>query len=228
MQTRNSAEAFAFRSDDTLIGILPSFDYEGTIPMLSSVAVGPFKAGIECAVPLWMALFLQQRSLAAVVPPNWWKTENLAAIIAHEKSQVSLFPTGDRLPADYYEISKRLTSTTNPPDQSEAIKLLVQDLLEIRLDKLRQQFQTLLTEAVETDLTVAVNGIGTQELAILQSFVTQALADQHALEATNKAKAAAAAPGGAEGQHGKEAAAEAAEQPVAPPVRRVPIRRFRS
>jgi len=221
----------AFRADDTLIGVMPSFDYEGTLPILSSVPVGPFKAGITTMVPLWMALFLQQKTFATVVPPTWWTTDNLASIIAHEKSEISLFPTGARLPADYYEISKRLTCTSNPPEHSEALKLLIQDLLEIRLDKLRQQFQSVLTEngTLSPELQVTVNGIGTQELAILQSFITQALADQHALAATTKT--ASSSSGGAttsakEGVEKEAAAAAAAEQPA--PVRRVPLRRFRS
>ena len=173
----------AFRADDTLIGILPSFNHDDTLSILSSVPVGPFQAGMATTVPLWMAVLLQQRSLAVIVPPAWWTTENFAAIIAHEKSSDELYPTGDRLPVEYYEVSKRITSTTrNPPEHAEAMKLLVQDLFEIRVDKLRQRFQKFLAESKDTDESILLNGIGSQELALLQPFVQQALADRYAMD----------------------------------------------
>lgn len=226
-----SSFSAAFRADDTLIGILPQFDFDGTLPILSSVPVGPFKAGIETKVPLWMAVLLQQRSFAVIVPPQWWTTENLAKIIAHEKSDVSLFSTGQELPADYYEISKRLTSTRNPPEHSEAMKLLIEDLFEIRLDKLRQQFQNLLAESTESDPKITVDGIGTQELAILQSFTSQALEDQYALAAAEKAAPKEVA-GGSAGINNSTSTTEAAAQVEKPaaqqPVRRLALRRFRS
>lgn len=250
----------AFRADDTLVEIIPSFDFTGQLPVQSTAPTGPFKAGMAAAVPLWMALFLQQRSLASICPPAWLNTTNLAEIIAFEKKQVALFPTTDdddnddddfdnsrrrRLPANYYEISKRLTSKNSNGSSSsrslenvDAIALLVQDLLEIRLDKLRQQFQSLLTENVDTDLTVQVTGIGTQELAMLQNFVTQALADQHFLAKTqvddNGVAAVAAAVATDKTTTAAGAAADAVVEKGAgstaePPRRsRLPLRRFRS
>ena len=227
----------AFRADDTLVEIIPSFDFAGTLPAHSSVPSGPFKAGMTAAVPLWMALFLQQRSLASICPPVWLNIGNLVEIIAFEKKHVSLFPTDDasRLPADYYEISKRLTSTKrNTFESADAIALLVQDLLELRLDKLRQQFQSLLTETVTTtDLTVAVTGIGTQELAILQTFVTRALADVHFLAQTEDTTAATTTAVTAAASAAAVAASyteNGAAKDLTVPVRRsrVPLRRFRS
>jgi hypothetical protein len=172
----------AFQADDTLVEIIPAFDLHGKIPVHSSVPSGPFKAGMAAVVPLWMAIFLHQRSLATICPPVWWTTANLSAIIAFEQKDPSLFPTDNakRLPANYFEISKRLTSTSKAVVENHlALALLVQDLLDIRLDKLRQQFVTLLKEGETSDVMVAVTGIGTQELALLRGFVTQSLADQY-------------------------------------------------
>lgn len=224
----------AFRADDTLVEIIPSFDFSRSLPLYSTVPTGPFKAGIATTVPLWMALFLQQRSLASICPLAWLNTTNLAKIIAYEKKESSLFSTTDasRLPADYYEIAKRLTtkssSNSSSLENADAIALLVQDLFEIRLDKLRQQFQSLLTEAVDTDLVVTVTGIGTQELAILQKFVTQALADQHFL-----AKKPGQPPAAATTESKATATTDVekeTEDATAAPLRRsrVPLRRFRS
>ena len=59
-------------------------------------------------------------------------------------------------------------------DANKALPVLIQDLFEVRLDKLRQKFQELFqedsVESASADLLVSVDGIGTQELAVLRSF----------------------------------------------------------
>lgn len=199
----------AFQADDYLIDIVPFFDWNGRIPLLScSRPIGPFKAGLATAVPLWLALLFHQRSLGSIVIPSWLTVENLSSIIDHERRDSSLWKCQDdrsmsssslsqsnqndrlRLPRHYYEIAKRLTKVLQEPGVQQqdfqnvkAIPLLVQDLLELRVDKLRQQFQALIltSNPTETNLLVSVDGIGSQELAILQAFVTQALNDRHYL-----------------------------------------------
>jgi hypothetical protein len=256
----------AFRADDVPVNIVPSFDYSSKITLLSNTAVGPFKAGMTSTVPLWFALTLRQRSLCSIQQPDWLTAENLVDIIATEKKSRALFTDSSRLPAAYYEIAKRLTqpdsNNTNSNSSSGAgdgksVALLVQDLLSIRLDKLRQQFQGFLAElSDQTALTVDVNGIGTQELAILQRFVRQALNDQNYLlvgnhtnnnnssgaegsGAMNKSAAAGrvgekekpigtsgVGAGGGGGDGGSDGEEEKAQ--ALPAVRaRVPLRRFR-
>lgn len=182
----------AFRADDETVNIVPSFDYNSKIPLLSNTTVGPFKAGMTCTVPIWFALTLRQRSLCSIQQPDWLTSENLVEIIATEKQSRALFTDSSRLPTAYYEIAKRLivadsnnsnnTSNSSGAGDEKSVALLVQDLLSIRLDKLRQQFQGFLSDlSDQTALTVDVNGIGTQELAILQRFVRQALNDQNYL-----------------------------------------------
>jgi len=205
----------AFQADDYLIDIVPFFDWNGRIPLLSSSSktassrpVGPFKAGMATAVPLWLALLFHQRSLGSISIPSWMTVENLSTIIDHERKESSLWKCHDdrsmssslsqssidddgvRLPRHYYEIAKRLTKILQEPGVQQqdfqnvrAIPLLIQDLLELRVDKLRQQFQALIVTSNNTDanLLVSVDGIGSQELAILQAFVTQALNDRHYL-----------------------------------------------
>jgi hypothetical protein len=251
----------AFRADDVPVNIVPSFDYSSKIPLLSNTAVGPFKAGMTCTVPLWFALTLRQRSLCSIQQPNWLTAENLVEIIATEKQSRALFTDSSRLPAAYYEIAKRLTqpdSNNNNTSNSssgagdgKSVALLVQDLLSIRLDKLRQQFQGFLADlSDQTALTVDVNGIGTQELAILQRFVRQALNDQNYLLVGNSASASGAQGSGAMSKSAKGALGRLGEKEdptgtrgeaddgggggeeekgqALPAVRaRVPLRRFR-
>lgn len=240
----------SFRADDTLISILPAFDFqsnENDIPnclfqsTLHSTNFGPFKAGMEAIVPLWMAVVLQQRSFAQIVLPEWLAAPNLTHIIQYEKSHALLFPTSssnskskskekgmvedlddeeDRtigsssdpqhshfLPENYYEVALRLMSAfksssshATPDTPYSVLSLLVQDLFEIRVDKLRQQFQSLMEETVRRnlgtadelslaafDLIINVTGIGTQELTSIQPYVQQAMQDIYALASSEKA-----------------------------------------
>lgn len=178
-----SAFHSSFRADDTLIAIVPSFDSNEPLPLLSSVAVGPFQAGIPTPVPLWMALLLHQRSLCTISPPEWLNAANLSQIIAYEqKLHDTLFDDATRLPKDYYELANRLTGRRGisfADDNAQVLALLVQDLLDIRVDKLRQQLPAILEKMDTAErLILNVNGIGTQELAIFRPFFQQALNDR--------------------------------------------------
>jgi GINS complex protein len=281
----------SFRADDTLIHIVPAFDYppgheRGTHSSttttttttwmnhlfqstLSTTNFGPYKAGIECIVPLWMAVVLQQRSFATILYPSWLSVSNLTSILQYEKNSTALFQTSrvgedggsnDKssnmnyddedeedaasaspshmrkeqfLPDNYYEVATRLTAmvsssssssqsnhaatttaTTHPifdpnvemnaPPMSShpmssggynndttnsVLTLLIQDVYEIRIDKLRQQFQTLIDDTTRnrnsTDLIINVTGIGTQELVSIQSFVQQAMNDLYHLSSSS-------------------------------------------
>jgi GINS complex protein len=115
------------------------------------------------------------------------------------------------LPTNYYEVAVRLLSSSSNSRSSAAsmegstennnfsvLSLLVQDIYEIRIDKLRQQFQTLLSDTTTrlmstpsgssnaTDLIINVTGIGTQELASIQPFVIRAMSDTYYLASSSQ------------------------------------------
>jgi hypothetical protein len=77
----------------------------------------------------------------------------------------------------------------NNDTTNSVLTLLIQDLYEIRIDKLRQQFQTLIDDTTRnrnsTDLIINVTGIGTQELVSIQSFVQQAMNDLYHLSSSS-------------------------------------------
>jgi hypothetical protein len=111
----------AFRADDTLIDIIPAFDYNHNTNQFSSnsrnrasksrddelsnifqstlsatsIFGGNVKAGLTYTVPVWMAMLLQQRSFATIVYPTdtWYNIPNLKYILSYEKTNVSLFLT---------------------------------------------------------------------------------------------------------------------------------------
>jgi GINS complex protein len=189
----------AFLADDSLVTIVPDFDFSNRIPLLSStVPVGPFRAGIPTTVPLWFALMLQQRSLCSLKVLDWLSTEHLTHVKQHEATQSTLTPTSwdhdtttdsPTLPFYYAELGQRFVSCktyTEAAQAPKASRLLLQDIAQIRLDKLRQQFQELTRQQMDNpNLCVAVPGIASAELASLKPLITQALNDQRFLATTS-------------------------------------------
>ena len=213
----------AFQADDSLITILPSFDSTEPLPLLSSLPAGPFQAGLPSQVPVWMALLLHQRSLCTISPPEWLTQANLSEIITFEKQNQVLFDDAERLPRHYYELANRLTGRKGIVFESnstaQVLSLLVQDLFELRLDKLRQQLPSILENNSAEQLILTINGISTQELAIFRPFVQQALNDRDFLMNIHEPKQN-------KGQDELlQGAKEAMEQPKARP--RQQLRRFR-
>jgi GINS complex protein len=189
-----------------------------------AVLFGPFRPNERTYVPLWLALHLQTKCLCRIVPPHWLTTENLRTILHFEKTHAQLWPppysysspsdvgNDDEnkaaaaeeeeefqrqqrwlLPRNYYELATRLAPQC---EDAGAVKLLVTDLLQVRLDKLRQQFQSLQSEqqsnngnnsnttgsaAGRLGLIVSIAGIGTAEVACLRETVQQALNDKEFL-----------------------------------------------
>jgi len=125
----------SFLADDTLVTIVPSFDYAANVPLLSASSVGPFKAGIATNVPLWLAVLLQQRSLCSLQVPEWMQMEHLTRVKQFETTHQELTPCEDsdapdsnlttndddnddddennnvRVPFYYAEIGQRFTSS---------------------------------------------------------------------------------------------------------------------
>lgn len=188
-----SAFHAAFVADETFISIIPSFDATEALPLIATAEpVGPFQAGLPATVPLWMALLLQKRSLCTIVPPEWLNATNLSEIIAYERQHAdSLFADPERLPHHYYELAMRLTrlrgitfdqggnggrqAATMGQGQAQVIQLLVQDLFEVRIDKLRQQFSAIVAQEELEKFTLSITGIAAQELALFRTFIQEAL-----------------------------------------------------
>lgn len=197
----DKATLSAFRADDSLIAVVTTFDMPKSIPLLSAPSGrwGPIRSGIASDVPLWLALILKERSLAVLALPSWMNRDTLANVLHDERTSERLVNDTTRLPFHYYEISRRLAPHVSDP----SISLLIEDILQLRLDKLRHQFQQLLKSSGQADggnneegtgayagstphrdLLVTVPGIACQELAVLGDFVSQALCDVRLLQRT--------------------------------------------
>lgn len=161
-----------------MIVIVPSFRSASAVPLLSGLdvtQVGPFVAGMPVEAPLWMGRLLHQRSLAQIQLLDWLSPHELTTVLQEEKSS-SMLTT--RLPFYYWEIARALPTGVLP----KASQIVLQDILTVRLDKLRQHFHELskteLQEILEQELpAVQVTGIGSVELQTMGPFLQRAFSD---------------------------------------------------
>lgn len=230
--TSNLSALASFRADDSVVEIVPQFALQQPVSLhTSSKPVGPWQAGIPTRVPLWLACHLQTKRLCTIPTPFWLNVTNLAEILAFERKEPSLWRDESRLPSDYYQIAQRMTL-------DPAVQLLLKDLLQVRMDKLRQQFQELLKNQQgvptttsddendeETPMVVDITGMGSVEIALLQKTTHQALLDRDRLRKVASAQKKNKEAGPAE----SEDAEEESTTPTEPAVhqRRVALRKFR-
>ena len=127
------------------------------------------------------------------------------------------------------------------------MQLLLKDLLQVRMDKLRQQFQDLLQQQQQQQfspdnedenpppLVVEITGMGSVEIALLQKTVQQALQHQDMLRKnkSHKTSAALQKTGASSVAAGSPLRLSQEEEETATPAsrpssqRRVTLRRFR-
>lgn len=140
--------------------------------------IGPFTAGVQVQVPLWLATLLQQKSLCRVQAPIWMEVDTLRKILKFEHDSDSFSPD---LPFRYQEISKALLAVAGLEDQ-EAIRILCEDIATVRMDKIRRNLHTLSQQSLgtlEPLPVIDVTGIGSLELAAIEPFCATAF--QHHL-----------------------------------------------
>ena len=141
-----------------MVTIVPSFTSNSKFNLLSTtsgknVKVGPFKAGMPIDVPLWIAKTLKRRNFADIESPEWLSVDVLTSILKEERESTLL---SRRLPYHYFEIARALDccltdSSNNNASSSgsgatgggKATKVVLQDLVAVRSDKLRMHFHEL-------------------------------------------------------------------------------------
>lgn len=172
----NLCHESSFCAENTVVTVVPAFSTDTPLSLLSSQhqkTVGPFVAGMPLQVPLWMAKVLYQRQLAQINVPDWLTPERLSAILKEEKQSSLLTQT---LPFYYYEIARSLHLCLE-----KSTMILLQDLTNVRIDKLRQNFHQLsredLQEREEELPMINVTGIASIELNTVGPFLQRAFSD---------------------------------------------------
>lgn len=141
---------------------------------------------MDTTVPLWLGVMLRRRKLAKIVPPNWMNVETLREVLRFERDprEANFSPL---LPFRHAEIAQAILAACRSGSGSGAgdselpdadrIKLLLEDIATVRMDKIRKNVHTLssqiLSRPSRVDPIIDVTNIGSLEMHAVKSFVTE-------------------------------------------------------
>jgi len=209
LPTSRAIAASTFLAGDEAITIIPSFTLRAPLSLLSSSnTVGPFRAGMDTTVPLWLGTMLRRRKLARIVPPSWMDIDTLRRVLHYERDvrQANFSPD---LPFRHAEMARAILSACGAgagsgcsggggssssaatagfdtaggeeggieiPD-ADAIKLLLEDIANVRMDKIRRNVHQLsssvLTVRTRSEIVIDVTNIGSLEMASITPYVLE-------------------------------------------------------
>ncbi len=197
-----------FLAYDESIRIVPNFSYKDKISkfMLTQRKIGPFIAGEESIVPLWLGIYLRKRNLCRLVAPHWLNVDHLKRVLEHERDQ-NKQQFSQELPFRYMEISRSILQSIGAGrsgahasggagaggheeiPQVEVIRLLLEDISTVRMDKIRRNVHTMSAETMVSSMVrpmpiVDVTGIGSVEMAAIKPFLERSFADHFKIVGT--------------------------------------------
>mmetsp|Transcript_18308 Transcript_18308/g.28734 ORF Transcript_18308/g.28734 Transcript_18308/m.28734 type:complete len:330 (-) Transcript_18308:139-1128(-) len=200
LSTNRAIAASNFLAGDETISIIPSFTYPETIGLISG-QVGPFRAGMDTEVPLWMATMLRRRKLAKIIAPSWMDVSVLKEVLAFERDPKEASFSSD-IPFRHAEISQVILSACRAGSgtggsgamgdggesevpNADQVKLLLEDIQRVRMDKIRRNVHTLSAQTLKTkskyESIIDVTNIGSLEMHQIKPFITDAFKNQREL-----------------------------------------------
>mmetsp|Transcript_12130 Transcript_12130/g.22714 ORF Transcript_12130/g.22714 Transcript_12130/m.22714 type:complete len:365 (-) Transcript_12130:855-1949(-) len=192
-----------FLASDTIVTIIPSFSYKlppstATDFLLTHESVGPFQAGIETTVPLWIAIHLRKRNLCKLKCPPWMQVENLKRILRQERLPENQQILTNDLPFRFAEISSAILQAcgagrsavhasgglggNEEVPQAEVVRVLLEDISMVRMEKIRNSIHKISAEIMSEKLdrpmmSLNVGGMGSMEMAAIKPFLERAFED---------------------------------------------------
>lgn len=192
LSTSRSLAASTFLANDEHITIVPSFNLPQPIDLISG-KVGPFRAGMDVSVPLWLGTMLRRRKLAKIIPPTWLDQDVLKNVLRFERdpNEASFSPD---LPFRHAEIANSIlkscragsgtgsaagdASGDNEIPNADQVKVLLEDIQSVRMDKIRRNVHQLSSSTLKTrsriENIIDVTNIGSNEMHSIKPFVTEA------------------------------------------------------
>lgn len=161
-----------FIAEETIVTIIPNLDH----PILQFVSgnFGPFQSGLPCHVPLWLALNLRKRGKCTIKTPEWLIAARLEQFVEQEKASRTL----GNLPYFYMEVGHLLlTQAQDDIQDAEKVSSLLQDLENIRMDRLRLGI-AMTAETVNKDdavVSTTLNNISAMEINSIRDFFLHSL-----------------------------------------------------
>lgn len=123
-----------FTAEEVLVTIIPSISHPQF--RFTSYNVGPFYSGLPVEVPLWLAITLRKGGKCKIKIPDWLHVEYLEKLVKVESSEHQR--NLGILPFQYRELAKIfLTYAKEDIDHPERVATLIQDLANIREDRIR-------------------------------------------------------------------------------------------
>jgi GINS complex subunit 2 len=211
----------SFLAGDEPVSIIPSFHHPEPLGLISG-QVGPFRAGMDTVVPLWLAVMLRRRKLAKIIPPSWMDTEVLKEALRFERDPREA-SFSSLLPFRHAEIAQAILSACRSgsgtgassggsagdseiPD-ADRIKLLLEDIATVRMDKIRRSVHTLSSQILSAESRVQpiidVTNIGSVEMHSVKLFMTESFRNHR--EFSGKGSAFAQSAQSAEGSRSDSA-----------------------
>jgi GINS complex subunit 2 len=162
-----------FFAEETIVTVTPSIDH----PKLKFISgeFGPLFAGVDCQLPLWLAITLKKKGKCIIEIPEWMSVQRLEEYVARERSE----PTFELLPFHYIEISLLLlTHCKEHIKNLDKVSALLEDLQNIRMDRAKLGMQAI-AEKVRTGEAVpcvGLNGIACAEIQLLKPLFVRSMA----------------------------------------------------
>jgi GINS complex subunit 2 len=123
-----------FTAEEILVVIIPSFTHPGFD--FISYKIGQVDSGLPIEVPLWLAITLRKRGKCKIKIPDWLKVEYLEKLVKVESSEHQR--NLGVLPFQFAELANIFIMYAKEDiDQPERVAALIQDLSNIREDRIR-------------------------------------------------------------------------------------------
>ncbi|EGZ19885.1 hypothetical protein PHYSODRAFT_328060 [Phytophthora sojae] len=182
-----SASETEFLAEQELIAILPHFHLRDNNGMLNFISgdFGPFQPGITTHVPLWLAIMLKQLNKCRILAPSWLSVDYLMSRLEREKASDAF----EELPFHYLEVASLLLK--NAPedlDQGEHLRSLLEDLQNVRQDKIRNGLSRIAGDVVQSGGSASViqmNNISALEINSVREFMIGSLNQFYRLSRLN-------------------------------------------
>ncbi|KAL3798300.1 hypothetical protein ACHAW5_010637 [Stephanodiscus triporus] len=191
LSTSRALAASTFLAGDEPVAVIPSFSLPEPLE-LTSGTVGPFRAGMDAVVPLWLATTLRRRKLAKIVPPSWMDVDVLREVLRFERDRREASFSPD-LPFRHAEVARAILSACRAGSgtgssagdggdgqevpNADQVKLLLEDIAAVRMDKIRRNVHQLsastLTTRGGTEIVIDVTNIGSLEMHAIRPFVLE-------------------------------------------------------
>ncbi|BES98047.1 DNA replication complex GINS protein PSF2 [Nesidiocoris tenuis] len=135
-----NTEEIEFLAEQEEVTIIPKFTDSRVVHLISG-DIGPFRAGIPCVVPIWVAKTLRKKHKCKIVAPEWMELDLLEQKLEEEKSSRFFTP----MPSDHYMgIAHLLLSDDSDIEHADRLRLTIKNIWDVRVAKARASADTFL------------------------------------------------------------------------------------